>query len=206
MNKMKLIKINTDHYVVVDDSEIKEGDWYVHNQKGVGLRVQKCIGTNLPMDSKKITHSTQPLGIGWQQEVIELSLKEVKELIGEVDVEKKANECIANVKHNGSYIRGYNQALEDNKEKKYTEEDLIEILKLYDNHIQINFGPSGKIQSPKEFIQSLQPKTKWEVEWETIDNRQPCDCSCHNNPNMVHFVACCNNGWIGTVTQKLKLK
>ena len=26
---MKLIKINTDHYVVVDDSEIQEGDWYI---------------------------------------------------------------------------------------------------------------------------------------------------------------------------------
>ena len=48
--------------------------------------------------------------------------------------------------------------------------------------------------------------TDWEVEWETIDTRQPCDCSCHNNPNMIHFVACCNDGWIGKVTQKLKLK
>ena len=85
---MKLIKINTDHYVVVDDSQIKDGDWYydfIYN------KIDKCnlyIGKH--DTCKKITHSTQPLGISWQQEVIELSLQEVKELIGEVDVEKKA--------------------------------------------------------------------------------------------------------------------
>ena len=35
---MKLIKINTDHYVVVDDSEIKEGDWYL-----IGRTIYHCI-------------------------------------------------------------------------------------------------------------------------------------------------------------------
>ena len=34
MNKMKLIKINTDHYVVVDDSKIEVGDWYIDDAVG----------------------------------------------------------------------------------------------------------------------------------------------------------------------------
>ena len=147
---MQLIKLTYDHYVVVDDSEIKEGDWYVHKQKGVGLRVQKCIGTNLPMDSKKITHSTN---IDWN-DVYYIPLQEVKELIGEVDVEKKAfNYTSSSQAHRRGFIDGYNQALEDNKEKKYTEGDLRKMWK---------FGYNGK--NLDDSIESLQPKTEWEVE------------------------------------------
>lgn len=41
---MKLIKINTDHYVVVDDSEIQEGDWYIDDTKRKSKRtlLQVC--------------------------------------------------------------------------------------------------------------------------------------------------------------------
>ena len=77
--------------------------------------------------------------------------------------------------------------------------DGVQYVKIYDKIKPLS------LQEVKELIGEVD-KTEWEVEWETIDNRQPCDCSCHNNPDMVHFVACCNDGWIGTVTQKLKLK
>ena len=64
-----------------------------------------------------------------------INTSEAKELIGEVDVEKKADVDSKNhyVDQSDywavgvdSYIRGYNQALEDNKDKKYTEEDMID--------------------------------------------------------------------------------
>lgn len=76
---MKLIKLNEEHYVIVDDSEIKEGDWFLNNiQREVYCN--NIPNYNVDKDYlKKITHSTQLLGIGWQQEVIELSLQEVKE-------------------------------------------------------------------------------------------------------------------------------
>jgi hypothetical protein len=45
-----------------------------------------------------------------------------------------------------------------------------------------------------------------ELEFQTIDNRTPCDCHCHREPNTIHFMACCNNGMIGEVITKLKLK
>ena len=81
---------------------------------------------------KKITHSTQPLeiikGIGENSSINyyygtdQLSLQEVRELIGEVDVEKKAlafAEAESYGKLNGDlwkgFLFGYNQALEDNK-------------------------------------------------------------------------------------------
>jgi hypothetical protein len=62
---MKLIKINNiDHYIVVDDSEIKEGDWYENN--GVIFRADNKFdegnNPNQNEKNKKITHSTQPLG------------------------------------------------------------------------------------------------------------------------------------------------
>ena len=185
MNKtMKLIKINTDHYVVVDDSEIKEGDWYVNNK--VIFRADDVFdegnNPNQRSNNKKITHSTQPLEYDEDNtytydKVKYIPLSYIKELIGEVDVENKANECIANVKHNGSYIRGYKQALEDNKDKKYTEEDMVtafekgtntgalsERLYDYDNG-DYEEATQYYEQQKESFIQSLKPKTEWEVEF-----------------------------------------
>jgi hypothetical protein len=163
---MKLIKINTNHYVVVDDSEIREksGDWFYSFETG---KIYDTLIHHTAISCKKITHSTQPLdtiilknrdhsqSVGhYYGDGGQLSLQEVKELIGEVDVEKKANDCIAKVKHNGSYIRGYNQALEDNKEKKYTEEDVISIVE-----------KSRETGLTAEYLMlTLQPKTEWEVE------------------------------------------
>ena len=36
-----------------------------------------------------------------------------------------------------------------------------------------------------------------EVEFEIFDNRQICNCACHRDPNITHFVACCND-WYKT--------
>lgn len=83
---MKLIKINTDHYVVVDDSEIKEGDYFLsgnnnilHYAKGYTPEDTNDRGLNC----KKITHSTQKLYKNDFWAIQELKLSEVKELIGE---------------------------------------------------------------------------------------------------------------------------
>jgi len=80
---MKLIKINTDHYIIVDDSEIKEGDWTYHHVKGIYEARVDGAYTN----QKKITHSTIPKGMMLIEGIKRLSLQEVKELIGEVDTE-----------------------------------------------------------------------------------------------------------------------
>ena len=34
-----------------------------------------------------------------------------------------------------------------------------------------------------------------EVEFEIFDNREICNCACHRNANITHFVACCNDGY-----------
>jgi len=189
---MKLIKINTDHYIIVDDSEIREGDYFYSIRN---LIEKAIINYSIREHIGKITHSTQPLGIGWQQEVIELTLSEVKELLGEVDIEKKVVELYNNFKlkpfeaiyplegATKRFVENvYNQALEDNKKKKYTEEDLRKIIEwLNKNYSKVEdelakpyqdkgedlydgFFKDAYEEALKRAINSIQPKTEWEVE------------------------------------------
>lgn len=184
---MKVNKISNDHYIIVDDSEIKEGDWIIDS---LGIRqVTSCEGVKAVQDVnhiKKITHSTQPLderGYWGKVMPLTLTISEIKELIGEVDVEKKAEESFPiisgthpNINWDRSnlqegFITGYLQALEDNKDKKYTEEDLR---KMFVHGKQLGLTIAGAIRNGgdkpnqdmwfNESIESLQPKTEWEVE------------------------------------------
>lgn len=175
---MKLIKITDEYYVIVDDSEIKDNDWVADFRLDGRILISKWNEEDsedgLFFDAKKITHSTQPMTHGVVKEgqitgVTAISLQEVKELIGEVDVKSKGENY--STTHEdvsdklGKYLvgacfqDGYYTALEDNKEKKYTEDDLHNLLRarrqLY-SHTDVNVV--------RDFIQSLQPKTEWEVE------------------------------------------
>ncbi len=170
----KLINITDDHYVVVDDSKIEVDDWYVDDAK----QIRKSVVSDeahwqhrqYNREYMKITHSTRPFG----GSATAISLYEVKELIGEVDLEiLAANLANPNVCKTTNWIEGYNQALEDNKEKKYTEEDLGLFLEyVRDNytgmgapHLVHNKGGQRKTKViVQDYIQSLQPKTEWEVE------------------------------------------
>lgn len=190
---MKLIKLSADHYIIVDDSEIKEGDCITD-----GYKVWQWLDDSSLLGRKKIVYSTEPIEyvvvdvtpVGDAIEgyvygkVQELSLSEVKELIGEVDVEKKAEERYpiimrtitkigggtydtdVNFSDRYSYKNGYNQALEDNKDRKYTDENVKNALfyALYhptrDGDISIT-----KDSIVRKTIQSLQPPTSWDVEF-----------------------------------------
>jgi hypothetical protein len=65
----KLIKLSDTHYIVVDDSEIKESDLCYDKEGNRGYNnikyVVKCLRTDVNSywnkHCKKITHSTQPL-------------------------------------------------------------------------------------------------------------------------------------------------
>lgn len=185
----KLIKINADHYIIVDDSEIREGNYFIsdkiiHQAEEIldcdndgNKEIHSQNYCNPLKFCKKITHSTPNVG-GFSALLIagvkELSHQEVKELIGEVDVEKIAEHHIGSgyssyelVK--SAFIAGYNQSLEDNKEKKYTEEDMKEcvmsILRDLNTHNEID-KPVNFVwtDSFKKHIQTLQLKTEWDVE------------------------------------------
>ena len=100
---MELIKINPDHYVIVDDSKIKIDDFYIDDSNTV-----RCAITEVESywthrkHYKKVTHSTKPLedvtvlvrpdGSDVSETIFdkvkEISLSKVKKLIGEVDMEE----------------------------------------------------------------------------------------------------------------------
>jgi len=48
-----------------------------------------------------------------------------------------------------------------------------------------------------------------EIDFEIVDNREICNCACHKNADITHFVACCNDGYktdnIGHVNYYAKL-
>lgn len=108
--KTKLIKLSYDHYIVVDDSEIKEGDsCYDYYTKSIQQSIPNVNDGNAEEYFKKITHSTNPLGFlqekgfttsnlkpDWSN-VKELSLSEVEESINGYSVEKISQEHNKNI-------------------------------------------------------------------------------------------------------------
>ena len=177
---MKLIKINTDHYIIVDET-IQPVNAYYYDSFINAIRNTSGAEYGEANHCWKITHSTQPIEQYYgatdgtipfvYHKIIELPLSEVKELLEEVDVEWKAinswegcDGCDANDELffiNG-YQKGYNQALEDNKDKRFSEEDLWKAMGFgYDMCRQKRLDKWGF----ENFIKSLQPKTEWEVEF-----------------------------------------
>lgn len=179
-------KLSEDHYIICDDSEIKEGDYCtthlniidvgkIHNSYTI-FNPQNKEHLGLLKSCKKITHSTQPesLGVGWMQSVLPILLSEVKELLGILDVEKSMwyernlqnpypSDSPSNTGFNKGFELGYNQALEDNKERKYTEEDMRKAMRFGSMRNKLTI--SELESSLQQLIQSLQPKTEWEVEF-----------------------------------------
>lgn len=185
---MKLIKINSDHYIIVDDSEIKIDDLYLDDTNTVRFAITETKSYWARRKGyKKITHSTQPLEPYTYDEVGEeiyghmydniqrLSLSEVKELLGEVDVEALAKKehydgTIEGGYLVGGFINGYNQALEDNKDKKYTEAELRGAYQ-YAKLGAWNEALLGKdaadflvIDTYVEFVNATKTKTEWNVD------------------------------------------
>ena len=141
---MRLIKINPEQYHILDDR---------------GLITHSTVLTNPPVAS-----------------VAYLDLSEVKELIGEVDVEKKAKKWLLSKGLKESsiafthFVSGYDAALEDNKDRKYTEAELrgaYQYAKLGAwNEALLGQEASDflNIDEYVDFVNSTRTKTEWNVE------------------------------------------
>ena len=170
--KYEIIKLNDQHYIIVDDSEIKKG-WVTNG-------VECFLRESMPEYSdeyanrywKNITHSTQPLdekGFCWFGEncITCIPLSEVEEAINGYSVEKMAFEAMIDYKPfeevegykdyaKHGYIKGFKAHQELVKDKLFTIEDVLVAINLAKNH-----GMTGD-----EIIKSLLPKTEWEVEFD----------------------------------------
>lgn len=85
---MKLIKIDSAHFIIVDDSEIKVGDWIFYPVTKTILR----WNGNMPLRNEdlKLTHST--IGYMFQNDILPLNLEEVEELIYGYSVKEMAKD------------------------------------------------------------------------------------------------------------------
>jgi hypothetical protein len=114
----------------------RDGDYWLHNESG------ETIASSWGVPGKK------------------LSIKNCDEIFGVVDVEKLAEESwgdkISSPYH--AYIEGFNKAMELNKDKVFTLEDID---KAYWAGMKFVGEDKG---SYKEFIQTLQQPTEIEVE------------------------------------------
>ena len=173
---MKLIKITDDHYVIVDENaEIKEGDWVVTEENTVH-QVDYVDAYTKINDWKKITHSTfsSVIDLYKPNTPLILNLSEVKNLLGEVDVEKKAEQVFpyketrtdfATEECREIYKIGFNQAIEDNKEKKYTEEDMkVAITQAFLSGVE-RLEDFERVQ--EMILDNIKPKTEWDVEFDS---------------------------------------
>jgi hypothetical protein len=67
---------------------------------------------------------------------------------------------------------------------------------LYPGSIRVRILPLLSDDELGLFIQDTDSKNEGkEVEFVIFDNRQRCNCACHRDPNITHFVACCIDGY-----------
>lgn len=186
---MKLIKLNPEHFIVVNDfyeskNDIKQEDvnsFFYHKEEGV-VFVDRIVDVSLFCDNikteffygslRKITHSTQPL------DGVELiSLSDVKELIDNVDVESMSilyartipaamDDDELDYAANGFY-NGYKKALENEYEKIYKILDIIieKMDRIPQEGIDKDPFLLGRYRAYSEILNLLKPKTEWNVEF-----------------------------------------
>ena len=188
----KLIKLSDTHYVIVDDSEIKEGDYAIHKNKEYREKYKAqpiiCNESNqlsIQEHWRKITHSTQPL-----EEDVEimgsipkitlrfvkikpLPLSEVEEVVYGYNVDYLAANQLGEHKHpavggHEAYVRGFNAHKELVKGKLFIDKkDLKPLLNLldegYDPYDTYHHLQVKRIlRTVESFVESLLPKTEWD--------------------------------------------
>ncbi len=128
-----------------------------------------------------------------------LSKQNCDSLFGAVDAEKLAQMDIHNVKpinpHPHSYfsgfIRGFNKAMELNR---FTLEDMR--MAMTYGIVQEGTGFEG-IHSVDDLFDLILKKVSQPTEIDVVIVMEEviigqCDCECHSNTSIMHFMACCN--------------
>lgn len=169
----KLIMLPDNHYVIVNDSKINEGDWVGYPNLKNWVPIQ-YLGGDLTGGEKKITHSNKPLeedityrGITKKPvfcffTIKPLYLSEILELIrgynlgtlAELHSLKMLDEYKSS--NTNSFFEGFKTAMEITKDKVFTIEDIEKAM--------IEGLTIDKFW--ERCCQSLQPKTEWDVEFD----------------------------------------
>lgn len=166
----KLIKIKENYYVI-DDSEIKEDDYYLVLEEGEYVLYNLVSETN-GKNPLKVTHSTQE-GIGEQ-----LNLNDIEELVNGYSIREMAekdahlvwndettfeNEQRELNGHIIGFIEGFKAHKELSKDKLFTVDDLIF---MYNKGVIAMRKHVDSFDNCQKHIQSLLPPTEWNIEFQ----------------------------------------
>jgi hypothetical protein len=167
---MKKEIVYTDKYaLILSDEGLRIGDYYVHYQKSIGLRVLLCGSEVVPMDAKKIAFhlplSDAPIIEGVpllpqlpQGDDVDTDMFYHKQVMNPYPTDSQSF-----TSYEKGFVEGYNKA----KEKyKYTEEDVLgameigfDIGKNFDDD-NPNIGLGWLIHQKDNFIKSLQQPSR----------------------------------------------
>lgn len=189
----KLIKLSDTHYIVVDNSEIKESDlFYSENERGI-VKALIPLLQGVDTGNFKITYSTQPLEeiVWWEKETRRsklgfdkiklLTLSEVEEVINGYSVEKMAEKSVniamtlkdlSKTLFMTIYKKGFKAHQELIKDKLFISKENIKPLQDlvnegYDPHDSAHhLQVQRMLKTIKQVIQSLLPKTEWNIEFD----------------------------------------
>ena len=170
----KLIKLSETHYIIVDDSEIKEGDCRFHLlEKTINLPQHRLEhGEKWATNSwRKITYSTSPLEHTNEDHLFfdkiqQLSLQECEEAIQGYSIvklaEKYADETFYGVDEEQDkqdcridYIAGFIAHQQLAKDRLFTRQDVIDI---------VEKSRETGLTAEYFITKYLLPKTEWEIE------------------------------------------
>lgn len=191
--KSKLIKLSEEHYIIVDDSEIKESDTILWLEKKIWKNFQKSKhGYYLQMGSsqfrpieefEKITHSTKPLEIvairfrkpnpnrdveGFDK-IKELKLSEIEELVYGYNYHTLAKEACIKYGIETDFVNPYTLFIEGFKAHQELTKDKVFTLDQV-NRLVNSVTEFMSHNEPSEFddwyqkkLQKFLPKTEWDI-------------------------------------------
>lgn len=173
---IKLIKLSDTHYIVVDDSEIKKGDFkYCPFDDVNKIHIQE--GDFYDKNEFKITHSNQPLekreghpvkggGLWTFDKVKQLSLSEIEEAINGYSVEKMAENYYNTL---GALGTEYDKTTSINliiwgfKAHQELVKDMVSLSKVFEIlDLYTDAAPISYLK--RELEKQLLPKTEWNIE------------------------------------------
>lgn len=189
----KLIKISELHYIIVNDSEIKVGDWYTWdgNKNVAPSLCTDSYNESSILDAQgftkffKVTHSTQPLEPSFKSDkddrkdfifIKPLSLSDCQEIDFGYSVEKMVKNLFGYDKNVplptndievNNWIEGFNAHKGLVKDKLFTIEDIRKALWCLGDVLFNNNQNGIEEGEPEKYfndiIQSLLPPTEWDV-------------------------------------------
>lgn len=182
MNNYKLIKLEQG-YIIVSNKKIEDNDLLFN----IKAKNPELFIKNFKYDSNDVW-CKKVIASNFTPELPNIDFNNLEEEFGIINwlniaIQEEEKEIENNKEYNSTswyngFELGFNKCLELNKDKLYTLENIIKAIEMAREGIVINRISEWEIEKEFEYndsqiIQSLQPKTEWDID---IENLYPTSC------------------------------